>query len=193
MSVGSMSDMLSRIKSVLPIGWFPVTGQNDTESATPVLDAALSGPAWSLSWFFTFLSYVVQQTRIKTATGMNLDLVAADFFGSAIVRGSGETDARFLVRILAALFPNHGTRQAVLDAATAAAGGRCAIFEPNYALDAGGWDVGTTGYDTPGSCGWGTALMPFQSFLTCPTGEQANVYAAVEMARPVATIIWTEA
>ncbi len=193
MSTGSQADMLSRIKSVLPGGWFAATGQDSTVSATPVLDAALSGPAWALAWFWRFYSYVAAQARIATASGINLDMVAADFFGGGLTRNAGELDPAFRARILAALFPKQGTRQAVLDAASAAAGGRAVVFEPGYALDAGGWDIGTTGYDTPGSAGWGTRLMPFQAFLTAPPGNRAAVYAAVERVRPAATIIWTQA
>lgn len=193
MSTGSQADMLSRIKAVLPGGWFPATGQDSPASATPVLDAALSGPAWALAWFWQFLTYVTAQARIATASGINLDMVAADFFGSGLARNAGELDAAFRVRLLAALFPKQGTRQAVIDAASAACAGRAAVFEPGYALDAGGWDIGTTGYDAAGSAGWGTRLMPFQAFLTAPPGSQAAVYAAVERARPVGTILWTQA
>ncbi len=193
MSTGSLADMLSRIKSVLPGGWFPVTGQDSASTATPVLDAALTGPAWALAWFWGFLAYVTRQTRIATATGVNLDMVAADFFGSGLVRGGGEADGALRARILAALFPKRSTRQAVIEAATAAAGPAVVIFEPGYALDAGGWDVGTSGFDSAGAAGWGTRTMPFQAFLTAPPGNRTAVYAAIEQARPVATIIWTEA
>jgi len=193
MSTGSLADMLSRIKSVLPGGWFPRTGQDDTASASPILDAALTGPAWALAWFWRFLTYVSRQSRIATASGINLDMVAADFFGSALVRLDGELDGAFRTRILASLFPKRGTRQAVIDAASAASGGRAVACEPGYARDAGGGGLGTSGYDTPGSDGWGTRLMPFQAFLTAPAGNQAAVYAAVEQARPAGTIIWTKA
>ncbi len=193
MSIGSPSDMLSRIKSVLPGGWFPATGQASAATATPVLDAALAGPAWGLAWFWRFLGYVLRQTRIATATGVNLDMAAADFFGPAVTRGGGEADGSFRVRIAAALFPERSTRRAVIAAATAAAGGQATIFEPGYAMDTGGWDVGTSGFDTAGSAGWGTRTMPFQAFLTAPVGHQTPVYAAIEQARPAATIIWTRA
>ena len=193
MTVGSLADMLSRIKSVLPGGWFPPTGQDSANTATPNLDAALSGPAWAFAWFWQFLLYVQRQSRIATASGMNLDMVAADFFGAALSRGSAEADAVFRARILAALFPKRATRQALLDAAAAAAGGRATVFEPGYALDTGGWGIGTTGFGSAGCAGWGTRTMPFQAFLTAPAGRQASVYAAVEQTRPVATIIWTKA
>ncbi len=160
MSTGSLSDMLSRIKSVLPGGWFPATGQDSPASATPVLDAALSGPAWGLAWFWQFLGYVLQQTRIATATGINLDMVAADFFGSALTRNGAEADGSFRARIVGSLFPKRSTRQAVIDAASVAAGGAAVIFEPGYALDAGGWNIGTSGFDVAGSAGWGTRSMP---------------------------------
>ena len=193
MSTGSASDMLSRIKSVLPGGWFPATGQDSATTATPVLDAALSGPAWGLAWFWGFLAYVARQARIATASGINLDMAAADFFGAGLVRAGAEADDALRARILASLFPKRSTRQSVIDAAGAAAGGAVTIFEPGYALDAGGWDIGTSGFDAAGAAGWGTRTMPFQAFLAAPPGHQAAVYAAVEQARPVATIIWTRA
>ncbi len=193
MSTGSLADMLSRVKSVLPGGWFPATGQGSATTATPVLDAALTGPAWGLAWFWRFLRYVALQTRIATATGINLDMVAADFFGAGLTRHAAEADDPLRARILASLFPKRSTRQAVTDAASAAAGGPVTVFEPGYALDAGGWGIGTSGFDAASSAGWGTRTMPFQAFLTAPPGNRLAVFAAVEQARPVATIIWTEA
>ncbi len=193
MTLGSSSDMLSRIKSVLPGGWFPATGQDSNATATPNLDAALSGPAWALAWFWRLLSYVQAQARIATATGVNLDMVAADFFGSGLIRDGAEADGALRTRIVASLFPKRSTRQAVIAAATAASGGPVTVFEPGYALDAGGWSVGTSGFDVSGCAGWGTRTMPFQAFLTAPGGHQSQVYAAIEQARPIATIIWTKA
>ncbi len=193
MTLGSSSDMLSRIKSVLPGGWFPATGQDSAATATPNLDAALSGPAWALAWFWRLLAYVQAQARIATATGINLDMVAADFFGSGLIRDEAEADGALRTRIVASLFPKRSTRQAVIATATAAAGGPVTVFEPGYALDSGGWSVGTSGFDAPGCAGWGTRTMPFQAFLTAPGGRQSQVYAAIEQARPIATIIWTKA
>src|ERR1700727_986655 len=102
MATGDQSDMLARLKAVLPSGWFPlsVVGQ---PSNTPILDGLLSGPAWALSWVYTLIEYANDQTRIATATDVWLDLAALDYFGGNLTRNPGESDSAFSARIRANL------------------------------------------------------------------------------------------
>src|SRR3984957_19084211 len=96
MATGDQNDMLARIKALLPNGWF--------RGLTPVLDALLSGYAWSLSFIYQLIQYAQLQTRIATATDGFLDLISFDFFGGSLPRKSQEYDAPFRSRILAQLF-----------------------------------------------------------------------------------------
>jgi hypothetical protein len=70
---GDQTDILGRIKALLPFRWFPDT--------TPVLDALLSGIAWSLALIYSLIQYAKNQTRIATASDGFLDLISYDFFG----------------------------------------------------------------------------------------------------------------
>ena len=92
MAAGDQTDILGRIKALLPFRWFP--------DITPVLDALLSGVAWALSFIYSLIQYAKLQTRIATASDGFLDLIAFDFFGTSLLRRQQETDVSFRGRIL---------------------------------------------------------------------------------------------
>jgi hypothetical protein len=170
MPTGDQTDALARAKGVLPGGWFPGTGAA-VPSVTPVLDAALAGPAWGWSWLYGLLEYVAAQHRIETATDSNLDLIGGDYFGTGLLRRMGETDAGYRQRILASLLAPRGTRAAVIAVLTQLTGKAPAIFEPGRPADTGAWGniaSGTLntglGYGVAG--GWGDLLLPAQFFVT---------------------------
>lgn len=164
MTVGTQSDMLSRIKAVLPTGWFP--------SSTPVLDGVLSGPAYMMAWLYSMLQFVILQSRRLTATGVYLDMIAVDFFGTFLKRRVNETDANFNIRIGKELFREKVTRKGMVQALTDLTGRAPVIFEPERPADTGCWNgLGSTlAYNTSG--GYGSLLLPFQYFITAfrPTG-----------------------
>ena len=107
---GSNSDMLARLKMVMP-PWF---GQ-PAGKPTPVLDGLLTGPATELAFVYRLIAFVKQQTRLSTMTGGWLDLFAQDFFGTDLLRKTGEKDDPYRTRIKAALFHNSNTKKAILD------------------------------------------------------------------------------
>ncbi len=88
---GDQQDILSRLKQVLPLQWFP--------DDTPVLDTLLNGVAWAWAWVYQLLQYVITQARISTAEDVWLDLIAADYFGSGFGRRVGENDDAYRLRI----------------------------------------------------------------------------------------------
>lgn len=207
--IGTMLDMLARLKAVLPQGWFP--------DATPVLDGVLSGLAAAWSFLYGQLSYVRLQTRIATATDMWLDLVAQDFFGFRVRRRNAEQDGAFRLRIQQELQRERGTRTAVIGALTDLTGRAPLVFEPARATDTGGWGI-ALGYGVAG--GWGSLMLPFQCFLTAyrphasgianvagyGTGgpvqyaslsmvqgqvTDADIFGAVADVLPAATMAWT--
>jgi len=155
---GDPQDFQSRLASGLPARWFA--------SPSPVLDGLQAGSAWAYSSAYNNLTYVAAQTRIKTATGISLDIISTDFFGSNLPRLTNEGDGPFRSSILANLFikgPTRGNLSAVLQLLT---GKAPAIFEPGNTSDSGAWDAQfywDAGVASGG--GWGDPL-PYQAFLT---------------------------
>jgi hypothetical protein len=92
---GDKSDILSRLKSVLPARWF-----GDT---TPNLDAVLTGLAAAWTGLYELLVNVRTLTRIATATGIFLDISSSDYFGNSLPCQScgPQGDARRIVESVA--------------------------------------------------------------------------------------------
>lgn len=214
---GDKSDMLARIKALLP-PWFA--------DSNPVLDALLSGPAVVLAWIYTLYSYAKLQTRILTATDGWLDLIAQDFFGNAIQRKANQSDTSFRNWILINLFRERATRNAIIKVLTQITGRTPIVYEPLRLADNGAYGAPFTGYGVAGA--YGSMLLPFQTFVTAyrpssagiplvagygvPTGgysqpsraEYANlasslsvasdndIYAAIDSTKPAGTIAWVK-
>lgn len=225
MAVGDIPDFVRRLRAALPRRWFP--------DDAPVLVGMLTGFAAVWANLYALLQYVVQQSRLATVSGVFLDMVATDYFGTRIVRNAGEPDTHFRRRILAEILRPRATRAAVDQALFDLTGQHPIIFEPANATDTGGYNIGGVGYNVAG--GWGSILLPFQAFITAfrPAGggiasvsgygniaqgiastgglggygvgaiewadlEQitgaitdADIYATVAAAMPIATIGWT--
>ena len=159
---GDQQDMLSRLKQVLPLRWFP--------DDTPVLDTVLSGVALAWAWVYTLLQEAKAQTRIATAEDMWLDLIAMDYFGSQLLRRTGEDDTDYPVRIKLELVRERGTRQAVISSIVDLTARSPSLFEPANTLDTGGYGslqkVAPTGLAYGCAGGWGNLDLPFQFFVT---------------------------
>ncbi len=156
MAIGDANDIVARLKGALPIGWF--------EDSTPVLGSLLNGIATALAWVYTFYIYAVQQSRIATATGVWLDLVAYDFLGETFLRKLGETDSSFRARIRAQLFQPRATRDAMSRVLTTLTGQVPLLFEPQRPADTGAYGAPNCGYRVAG--GYGSMRLPAQAFIT---------------------------
>jgi hypothetical protein len=144
-AAGTQPDLVSRLKSVLPTGWFA--------DSTPVLDGVLNGLAAGWAGVFGLLGYVQMQTRIATASDTFLDLVAADFFAGRITRSAGEPDESLRARIDRELLRERATRGALQR-----------IFEPTRLQDTGAYGIASTlAYGLVG--GYGSFALPFQCFV----------------------------
>jgi len=163
--VGDLTDLVGRLRALLPGRWFG--------DVTPNLDGLLQSIATPWSWLYASVQFVIEQTRIATATGQWLDLIGGDFFGTTLLRFNGENDARYRSRIQYRLFRHAATRQAVAHAVEHLTGSQPAIFEPANPADTGAYSNGVA--DEPGTgmgvayCvagGWGSLAMPHQFFLT---------------------------
>ena len=148
--------ILSNLKSVLP-DWFG-------DAPTPILDAVLNGYAQSGEQRYLAYLYVQLQTRIKTATDVNLDLISVDFFGNRLKRKNHESDDLYRKRILATLLQEKATLFGMKNAIKLLTGIEPIIIEPGYIGSLGmAYDVAASGgLDIAGVM---TESMPYQCFI----------------------------
>ncbi|WP_419729519.1 phage head spike fiber domain-containing protein [Lichenicola sp.] len=182
--VGSVGDMVARMRTVMPAAWFPMTAPGADVSATPVLDGLLSGTGWAWSYCYALTLYVIQQARLATATGGLLDMICSDFFGTLLKRLATETDDAFRDRIRANLLIPRVTRAAVSAAIATLLGQVPEIFEPSRAADTGGYGSsavpaagGGGGYAAAGIA-FGSSEMPFQYRVTVCAGSSRTTRAS---------------
>lgn len=158
---GDQEDFARRIRAVLPCGWFP-------ESA-PVLDGLIGALASGWGLAYALCTYVVAQTRLSTASGVWLDMIAWDFFGRRVARAASEVDDALRARIGAELIRERATRAAIISAIEDMTGTAPVVFEPARAADTGGWSgeaAGWMGAAYGAAGGWGSLALPFQCFVT---------------------------
>lgn len=162
MATGSQADIYNRLIRSLP-PWFG--------DSPPILGALLQGIAYGLSFIYSIYVYAKAQSRIKTATDAWLDMIAADFFGSAIRRKANQSDASFLATIIANLFRERATRHSIIQVLTELTGNVPTVFEPMRPADTGSYGGPAIGYSAAG--GYGSMLLPYQAFVTAyrPTGS----------------------
>lgn len=164
MATGDADDMLSRIKALLPAGWF--------KGDTPVLDAVLSAAATGLSFIYSLIDYAKLQTRIATATDGFLDLISFDFFGGSLPRRKQEMDGSFRARIIATLLRAKGTRPGMIAALETLTGRTPIIFEPARPADTGAYGI-ACGYGEAG--GYGSLQHRAQAFIKAFRPEGSGI------------------
>jgi hypothetical protein len=169
---GDQDDMLARLKSVLPSSWFA--------DQSPVLDALLAGLASAWQRLYTLLDEVKAQTRIVTASGVWLDIIADDFFGQRLRRRISQADDALRRRIQQELLRERGTRGAVVSVLQDLTGRMPFVFEPARTTDTGGYGSragggGGLGYGMAG--GWGSLSLPMQCFVTAFRPHGAGIAA----------------
>ena len=165
MATGDQTDYATRLRKLLPQGWFGDTG------TTPFLDGVLAGIAYYHARGFAWVQFAASQLRLATANGEFLDMLASDFLGFSIARESGELDPAFRIRIRREILRPKATRAAIIAAVHDLTGNVPTVFEPRNASDTGGYGSllvpnsgGGLGYAVAG--GYGSLLLPFQAFLT---------------------------
>lgn len=163
MATGDQQDIYLRMRTQLP-PWF------GDEASSPILNGLLHGLAYGLAYFYSLLAYGRLQTRIKTATDGWLDMIAADFFGSALLRAANQSDTSFRNRILINLFRERATRAGLIKVLQDLTGRTPTIIEPLRPLDTGVYGGPYIGYGVAGS--YGSMQMPYQAFVIAyrPTG-----------------------
>ena len=134
MATGDQADIFARLKAILPARWF-----GSPADSTPILDAVLQGVANLLAFVYSLYAYAKLQTRISTATDGYLDLIAADFFGTTLQRTTGQSDESYRALILANLFREKATRNALIRVLQDFTGQTPVIVEPTKPADCGAY------------------------------------------------------
>jgi hypothetical protein len=151
-------DAAQRAHSVLPSGWFP-----PALGDAPVLRALLAMPAAITAWLLGMIAFTRAQTRLTTATGGWLELVALDFLGGRLRRREGQSDTAFRTRIKAEVLRPRATRPAMRQLLLDLTGREPRIIEPALPQDVGGWGVPVMGYGVAGA--YGSLQAPGDVFI----------------------------
>ena len=160
--VGSVADFVSRLYSRFPRGWA------GSPAKAPVFAALLTGMATAHANFYALVQFVGQQIYLQSTVGGFLDTWAADFFGTFLLRDSGEADASFLSRIRGGLLAPKNTRAAVARAAQISSGATPVIVEPWRGPDTFALGVDTFALGVAGAGRLGSLRMPYQAFVFLP-------------------------
>lgn len=163
MATGDSNDIIARLKTVLPLRWFP--------DVSPLLDGVLAGFANVAAFAYTQIQYVKLQTRISTATDGFLDLIAYDYLGLVYKRGT-MTDTAFRAGIKKEILRPRVTRSALIQALIDLTGRAPIIFEPAKPGDTGGYGI-ARGYGVAGA--YGSLLMPYQALVTAFRPSSAGI------------------
>lgn len=198
MATGDTSDMVARLRAVLPARWFPTPSSlAGAASTSPILDGVLTGIGWAYANVSALISYVLLQTRIATATDIWLDIASQDYLDDTLPRNSGESDAAYSIRIRAALLPQRVTRAAMRNVLTNLTGRAPVIFEPWNTGDTGAYGTGEaavwSGMAYGAAGGWGSLDLPAQVFITAfrqIEGGIANVAGYNGQFSPLAQVEW---
>ncbi len=158
MATGDPTDTANRLWALVP-PWF------GDRANSPIVSGILAGFASGLSWAYGLIQVVKQQTRIATACGPFLDIIAYDFLGLTLVRAPNQSDTSFRARILAQIIRPRATRASLVQVLATLTGRVPVIFEPTRPVDTGAYGVAAaSGYGVAG--GYGSLLLPGQAFVT---------------------------
>src|SRR5690349_11921995 len=130
-----------RLAAVFPPGW----AAPDALLPGGNVRMALEALGAELSFLGGALSYALAATRLQTAQGNALDLLALDYFGAtapyALPRGAGELDPAYRARLTAAMLPAGATRSAMAAALQALTGYPPRLIEFWRPADTGAYDM----------------------------------------------------
>jgi len=161
MTTGTPADILSRVKKLVPKGWF--------KWVAPYRDAIIGGLSDSASWNYGLIIYARAQTRLATAYGIWL-----------LIRNNAQDDA-FRRIIRATILQERVTRAGMINAVTTLTSNAPAIFEPWNTFDTGAYTglpgtprYGSMGYNV-GQGGYGNMLLNDQAFIRVARGSGSGV------------------
>ncbi|WP_430229408.1 hypothetical protein [Paraburkholderia tropica] len=160
MATGDTSDILSRLQSYMPRGWF------GDWSEAPIITGLLTGIASVFNTVYLLVMFFWAQTRLDTSTGGWIDIWASDFLGTSLPRKANESDASYIARIKLTIFSAKGTRPAMETALTNLTGRAPIIFEPSRPLDSGCMGANTGVNSFFGVARFGSLAAPYGALIT---------------------------
>lgn len=160
MATGDTSDILSRLQSYMPRGWF------GDWSEAPIITGLLTGIASVFNTVYLLVMFFSAQTRLDTSTGGWIDIWASDFLGTSLPQEANESDASYIARIKLVIFAAKGTRPAMETALTNLTGRAPIIFEPSRPLDSGCMGLNTGVASFCGVSRMGSIAAPFSALIT---------------------------
>lgn len=145
------------------------------DDENPILNAILIGFGSIAAFIYCNMVYIKLQTRIISATDINLDYIALDYFGNLLKRCPGESDDTFRDAILKLLLAPRVTRQAMIDRLTDLTGRAPIIYE---GFEGDGNYYNHAFLNSPTSTLGGSA--PYQAWITAfrplPATENTSVF-----------------
>lgn len=190
MSTGSTSDILTRLQSYLPRGWF------GDLSLTPILNGLLTGIANTFSILYSLIMFIKANTRLGTSSGGWIDMWAADFFGNGMPRLPGETDALYIIRIQVMMLQGKATRAGMIAALTLLTGRAPVVTEFQQTTDTGSYSH-LFGYGQAGAYGsmaypWNCCIVVYRPLVATPQYGllDSTIYTIINAVRPAGTVIW---
>ncbi len=161
----------ARLVGLTPAQW----SSNAAKTPGGTLYALMKSLGGNMAANESGLLYAQQSTYIQTATGAALDLAAQDFFGSAIFRQPGESDASLRARLMANLLLPAATTEALSAALTSLTGVVPRIILPWSPADTGAWGLFYWDVDTPVTPFRWTGVAPYQGFIETPLPTSNNI------------------
>lgn len=170
--MGDTNSILSRVKRLIPNHWFAWTA--------PYRDAIMGGLSDSAAWNYSLIIYARAQSRLNTAYGIWLDILAFDFTGRFLTRDGLQDDA-FRAMIRATILQERVTRAGMILAVRTLTGNTPWVFEPWNTYDTGAYSsrtrnvyYGSMGYGV-GRGGWGTMQLHHQAFIRVTRSASSGV------------------
>ncbi len=155
----STAQILAYIQGKLPCtGWFAEAAR----ISGTVAYALCFGLASALSGVMGVAQFVALQIYLQTTSGDFLDLWAYDFFGTNVLRKSGESDLSFMGRLSALIFAPTVTKAAITQALSATGFTEPVVREAFSPKDTGAF--GAVSYFNAGSR-FGSRGYPGQIFV----------------------------
>ena len=137
------------------------------------------------------MQFVVQQSRVRTASGEFLDMAAQDFLSDVFPRRGQEADVSYRARLLTAMQRSQATRPAVV-AAAASAGYTITVFEAAQPISTGAYNVPSSlAWSSAGA--WGSLQMPLESLIVAQPGTTAyenELWRNLADATPAGGVLW---
>lgn len=181
--IGDVDDFRRRLRLTLPARWF--------SDIAPVLDGVLSGLSTGWSVLYQLFLFVVQQSRLRTATGAFLEMAAQDYLSDSLPRRADESDDSYRQRLLLALRRFRATRASINEAANSA-GYAVNVFEAAQPRDTGVYNGSSClAWSTIGA--WGSMQMPLESLIVAhpqADHQEDELWKNLAHSAPAGGAIW---